>query len=216
MGRSEALVGSRIYTLKVTLLESTRPIWRRIHVSEHVTLGDLHYALQITMGWENAHLHEFHIGRKQYGMDIEDPYREESINNEDEYKLREVIKRKGQEFDYIYDFGDHWQHQVIVEAVSQPEPDVLYPICLGGERRCPPEDCGGMMGYDNLLAILKDPTHDEYESYREWLPEGFDPDRFDIEEVNASLDEIDVWRRIAEGREDECDDDALDRLGVSH
>jgi len=201
MARTKASPGSKILTLKVVLDESDPPIWRRFQVLDDVTLGDLHYTLQIVMGWTNSHLHAFEIGGKEYGMKLDDEYDEMPMLDEEEFELRDLLEKKGKKFRYVYDFGDYWVHAVIVEDKSEPEANVLYPICIEGERSCPPEDCGRMQGYYEILEILKDPTHEEYESYLEWLPDGFSPEFFDVAETNAELNEIDVWRRMAEDEE---------------
>ena len=202
MMRTYAPSGARILTLKVTLEESNPPIWRRLQIPDCATLGDLHYALQIVMGWSNSHLHEFHIGRKSFAAILPDDYDQEPTNDEDEFELRAVLKRKGPKLEYIYDFGDYWVHQVVVEEISEPQPSVRYPVCTGGERSCPPEDCGGISGYYNMLMILEDPEHEEYETYREWLPENFDPSDFDVAQVKEELEGMDAWRRMAEGEDE--------------
>lgn len=191
MFRKNMPSGAKILTLKVTLEESNPPIWRRFQIHDCVTLGDLHYAIQVVMGWTNTHLHEFRIRRKRFGPIFpDDDYGQEPENDEDETELHSVLKRRGSKLQYIYDFGDYWVHQIVVEDVSEPQPDVQYPICTGGERRCPPEDCSGIHGYYNMLEILDDPEHEQYAIYREWLPRDFDPDEFDVDEANEELEGI--------------------------
>jgi len=104
-----------------------------------------------------------------------------------------VIKKKGQKLVYIYDYGDNWRHNLVVEEIGEPNPDQYYPVCLGGERACPPEDCGGLWGYYRMLESLRDPDDDEYESYREWVGGSFDPDHFDLEARNAVLARFDEY-----------------------
>jgi len=202
MTQTNAPSGVKVLTLKVTLIGSNPPIWRRFQIRDCVTLGDLHYAIQIVMGWTDDHLHEFRIGRKRFAAILDDDYFQESLNDEEEVELRDVLKRKGTKFQYIYDFGDGWMHQVVVEERSEPQPGGRYPVCMDGEGSCPPEDCGGMGGYYNMLEILEDPEHEEYTTYREWLSEDFDPDDFDIDKANKELERMDQWRRIAEGEDD--------------
>ncbi|HEO71790.1 MAG TPA: DUF1186 domain-containing protein [Candidatus Hydrogenedentes bacterium] len=204
--RKEAPPGSRILTLKVTLEESNPPIWRRFEIDDHSTLNDLHYALQIVMGWENSHLHEFSIGGESYGAILPDDYDQEPTNDERQFELREVLTRKRAKLEYLYDFGNCWAHKIVVEDISEPEPGTRYPRCTAGERNCPPEDCGGVYGYDEMLEILEDPTHEEYEMYREWVPDDFDTEAFDVARVNKQLDEIGKWFMLLE------DDDALEAV----
>lgn len=186
--RATAPSGIRILTLTVTLEGTSPPIWRRIQIPDGLTLGGLHYALQIVMGWSNDHLHEFQVGRKRYGTVRPNDYDPECVTDERETELRDVFKRKNTKLRYIYDFGDRWTHQVVVEHVSEPEPGVRYPVCLGGERRCPPEDCGGIGGYDLMLEALQDPSCEAHDAYRGWLASDFDPDDFDLNRVNRSLE----------------------------
>jgi len=203
MPRLKATPDTKIFTLKVTIKGSSPSIWRRIQIPGDATLGDLHYTLQIALGWTNSHLHEFQIGRKKFDAPLsDDPDRPDDMIDEDEWELNEVLERKKMKFGYHYDFGDDWMHEVVVEDITLPEKGVRYPVCLDGAQACPPEDCGGICGYYRMLDILKNPKHEEYQTYREWLPEDFDPTRFDIEEVNAELDRIDEWRRMAEDDDD--------------
>ena len=177
-----------IYQLKVTLNYSDPPIWRRLQVESHITLARLHYILQLVMGWDNDHLHEYRIrgtrfreqssDRNAFGTPTED---------ENRFRLEQVISRAGAKFEYEYDFGDCWEHEILVEEILPPEEGVRYPVCLAGARACPPEDCGGIGGYANLLQAINDPKHPEHEDQLEWLGEGFDPEEFDPEKINARL-----------------------------
>jgi len=108
------------------------------------------------------------------------------MNDEKEFRLKTVVG-EGDVFEYEYDFGDCWEHEIIVEKVMEPEAGIKYPRCLAGERACPPEDCGGPGGYEELLEVLDDPRHEDYEDYRGWAGEDFDPERFDLEKVNRAL-----------------------------
>lgn len=179
----------RIYTLKVTLRGSDPPIWRRFQIEGGATMGELHATLQAVMGWEDCHLHEFQAGRRSFtairpGMERDFV---EDFENEDEYLVFEVLARKRSKLKYIYDFGDYWQHEVVVEQIAAPEPGARYPVCLGGASACPPEDSGGIGGYREILEALKEPEHPEYANYREWMSVGFDPVKFDLDGVNARL-----------------------------
>ena len=140
---------------KVTLRGIHPPIWRRIQVWEDATLAQLHRALQVVMGWENCHLHEFRVGLKIYGVpDLDD---ERKIIDVKRTRIHDAVQNVGTAFEYVYDFGDYWQHDLLLEAILQPDPDTSYPRCIAGERNCPPEDVGGSGGYENYLAALADP-----------------------------------------------------------
>jgi pRiA4b ORF-3-like protein len=174
-----------VYQLKVTLAGSRPPIWRRLQVSGDVTLGQLHRILQIVMGWEDVHLHLFASGRTVY----RDPEPELGFESRDEWKfrLREVLKRERERLRYEYDFGDGWEHSILVEKILLPGVGSERPVCLAGKRHCPPEDSGGILGYERLLAILRDPSHPEHQEMAEWVGEELDPEEFDLEAVNRAL-----------------------------
>lgn len=178
-----------IYQLKVMLRHSQPLIWRRIQVEGDTTLGELHDVLQIVMGWENDHLHAFRVGRTSYG--IPDPEFSTDVQDEDMVFLDEVAA-KGDTFIYEYDFGDGWEHEIKVEKILSAEPEVNYPVCLSGERACPPEDCGGVYGYQRLLEILGNPEHEEYADMAEWIGDEFDPETLDIDAINAELNIIEA------------------------
>jgi len=175
------------YQIKVTLHYTRPPIWRRILVPSSTTLLKLHDILQIVMGWENAHLHMFEVR----GLDYENPEEDETgvmgMVDEANYKLNKIIHHKGQRFRYIYDFGDSWDHTLVVEKISSARESLRYPICLKGKRACPPEDVGGVWGFESFLKALLDPEHDEHEDYLNWIGEEFDSEAFDLNAVNDRL-----------------------------
>lgn len=174
-----------IYQLKITLKNIKPTIWRKILVRGDITLFKLHEYIQVFMGWENCHMYEFRIGGQRYSLP--DPDGDFifgiEINKDKDFKVCDLLS-KGDKFGYVYDFGDNWQHDIKIEKVLESESGVIYPICLAGERACPAEDCGGPWGYQNMLEVLKDPEHEDYEDYYEWLGEEFDPEEFDLDEVN--------------------------------
>ena len=180
-----------VYQLKVTLQGIKPAIWRRIQVPGHIKLGVFHEILQEVMGWTNTHLHQFVIQGKHFGA----PHKEsDSPATEDENKLTlaEAIHLAGAIFSYEYDFGDGWEHQLKVENVLPVEGNNLFPACLAGTRACPPEDCGGPYGYQELLEALREPHHERHEELAEWLSEfsegeGFDPERFNLTWINQAL-----------------------------
>lgn len=153
-----------------------------------ISLGELHEVLQIVMGWTNSHLHQFIIDNEYYG--IADEELDMEIADENKKKLNQIVKTEGVKFVYEYDFGDSWTHKLLLEKILPIELGVNYPYCLTGKRACPPEDCGGCFGYENLLEILKNPKHKEYKSYLEWLGRKFDSEAFNLEDINLALYEL--------------------------
>ncbi|HEU0026810.1 MAG TPA: plasmid pRiA4b ORF-3 family protein, partial [Ktedonobacterales bacterium] len=177
-----------IYQLKITLQDSKPPIWRRIQTPGAITLAELHRIIQAAMGWEDQHLHQFIVGDRVYGPAI--PGLDEAgIDARDERRARlnEVAPREGSKFIYRYDFGDDWDHMVVVERILEPKPDARYPRCLAGRRACPPEDSGGIWGYEQLMETLKNPSDPEYAEAREWVGEDFNPEAFSLDEANTDL-----------------------------
>lgn len=177
-----------VYQLKVTLRNSKPPIWRRLLVLDSSTLYDLHIIIQIVMGWTDYHLHQFIIEGQYYG--VPDPDDWEPMIDERRYRLNQIVSSENYKFVYEYDFGDSWEHEIVLEKILPPDPNVKYPICIKGKRACPPEDIGGVWGYEEFLEIMKDPAHEEYDSYVEWLGDEFDPEEFDLEEINQVLQKI--------------------------
>jgi hypothetical protein len=175
-----------VYQLKVTLKNSKPPIWRRIQVNSDINLYRLHQNLQVMMGWTDSHLHQFIVHGEYYGT----PDPDFEVTNETSIKLDRVVSEAGDKFVYEYDFGDSWEHSILVEKILQPETGVNYPICLTGKRACPPEDCGGIWGYGDLLEAMQDPTHPEHKDMLEWLGGSFDPEVFDVDIVNQRLKTI--------------------------
>ncbi len=174
-----------IYQLKITLKESKPPIWRRVLVPDNFVLGDLHIVIQAAMGWGGEHLHEFEIDRIHYGPDEDDIDLEST--DEESVLLANVIHKQGQKFLYTYDFGDGWEHVVAVEKILPVDAQQTYPQCIAGARACPPEDVGGVWGYEEFLAAIGDPEHPEHETMLEWIGDEFDPEEFDLEAINAQL-----------------------------
>jgi len=186
-----------IYQLKVVLLDIEPPIWRRFQVRENITLAALHDYLQgVMQGWVDYHLHEFEIDGRRFGVpDHEyDDIPEMRLTNESRHKLCDLV-RPGDSFLYRYDFGDNWEHLITVEERLTPDPNVKYPVCIDGQRHCPPEDCGGTIGYEEFLEAISDPQHEEHDSYLEWVGGSFDPEAFDLKRANDVLDNIRINTR---------------------
>jgi len=171
--------------LKIVLDGSEPLIWRTILVKSDIKLSQLHFIIQIVMGWTNSHLHHFRIKNLWYVMPDDMQNYDGDAVDERKAKLCDVAKR-GQRFLYEYDFGDSWMHIIKVEAVLEPETGVKYPVCAGGAMACPPEDVGGIGGYYEFLEAIKDPKHENHEDMVEWWGEDFDPDEFDLRETNMA------------------------------
>jgi Plasmid pRiA4b ORF-3-like protein len=174
-----------ICQIKVTLKYVNPPIWRRILVHEDTKLPKFHRILQCVMGWQNYHLHEFLIGPLSFGKPFLDEHYD--ILSESNVKLGHIAHDGEVTFEYRYDFGDNWEHTIVIEKKLPPEEGAQYPFCVEGARACPPEDSGGIGGYRRLLDVLADPSHPEYESMRDWAGEDFNPERFIPEIVNFKL-----------------------------
>jgi len=178
-----------IYQMKITLKDVDPSVWRRLQVNGQINLKKLHEVFQIAMGWTNTHLHQFLIGSFWYSV----PDEEEDHESLDErkFKLDSLGLEVNQEFEYQYDFGDGWEHVILIEEIfGKDDLHSDVPVCLAGERACPPEDCGGPFGYEDFLKIIQDPVHSEHESMLEWAGGSFDPEAFSLEETNAALKKI--------------------------
>lgn len=189
MTANKADVSRQIYQIKVTLRYTRPAIWRRLLLPADFTLGQLHNVLQMAMGWDDSHLHEFHIGSKQdWQFDFSDPFMGQgAASDERRVRLSTVLGKVGAKVLYTYDFGDSWEHTIVVEKMLPPEPGVVYPICVGGKRQGPPEDCGGIHGYYNLLEAIRNPAHEDHEEMLEWVGSDFDPEEFSVDGVNQRL-----------------------------
>ncbi|PXF57027.1 MAG: hypothetical protein C4B59_15945 [Candidatus Methanogaster sp.] len=180
----------QVYQFKITLVGAKPPIWRRIQVPETYTFWDLHVAIQNAMGWEDYHLHEFKMVDPStdsvvcIGIPDEDFGRE--LLPERRRKIAKYFSMKNRSAGYVYDFGDNWEHKIQLEKILPREKGATYPICIKGERACPPEDCGGLWGYADILEVLEDPNNEEYEELLDWVGEDFDPKHFDVAEVSFS------------------------------
>ena len=186
-----------LYQLKVTLRDIQPPVWRRIQVWEDSTLAQLHTILQIVMGWEDYHLHQFVIGRRLYSVpDPDDDMYERKVTDERRVLLGEVVPRVGTQFVYLYDFGDGWEHDLLLEAIMLPETATPYPTCISGKRRTPPEDVGGPHGYEEYLAVLADVEHEEHDNMLRWRGP-FNPGIFSPAQVNQGLQKKFRSRKLA-------------------
>jgi hypothetical protein len=215
-----------VYQLKVTLQDSKPPIWRRLLVPGQFTLEEVHAVIQVCLGWENAHLHQFLLGdhdnavwlshlsfelgsstirdRKAIDQKLADlgfdttrlspkQLDQSNVLDEADFRLHEVVSREGATLLYEYDFGDSWEHEILVEKITAPEPDIKYPTCIDGARNSPPEDCGGIDGYADLLDALSDPKRDDHQEALDWVGDDFDPEHFDLDEINEDMAFYEDW-----------------------
>ncbi|MFT5325672.1 MAG: hypothetical protein ACI8P0_003544 [Planctomycetaceae bacterium] len=189
----------RLYQFKITLLESQPPIWRRIQV-RNCTLDRFHERIQTAMGWTNSHLHQFEIDGERYGDPelIDDGFEDFECVDSTIRKISEIVPKDGKrfQFTYEYDFGDCWKHDVLFEGCLKAEKGGRYPLCVEGERACPPEDVGGIGGYEEFLEALADPKHEQHDDFVEWAGE-FDPEMFDVEKTTKAMRRgLPDWRQM--------------------
>lgn len=180
------------YVLKVSLLDIEPEIWRRFVVPADITLDRLHDVIQIVMGWEDYHLHQFTVSGRRYTEYPESP---DDGKDDGRYRLGNLVKRKGLSFEYIYDFGDNWVHQVLLEEITYAQGPQDEPFrLLAGERACPPEDVGGDGGYAEYCAAMKNWQHPEHREYVQWRGL-YDPEMVDLDEKNMELRKYLRWSR---------------------
>lgn len=189
-----------IYQFKITLQESRPPIWRRIQVQD-CTLDKLHEHIQTAMGWTNSHLHRFKVGDQQYADPelMQENFEEFGYQDSTTTKISDILPRTGKRFrfQYEYDFGDSWEHEVLFEGIVRAESKVKYPHCLEGARACPPDDCGGIWGYGDFVEAIQNPDHERHEELMEWVGGGFDPEAFDPEKATKAMRKgLPDWRSM--------------------
>jgi len=180
---------NKIYQIQITLKGFRPKIWRRLLIPSDLLLSDFHKVIQTSMGWTNSHLHQFIKNRTFYTVKMQDDDFWDEMDNVDykNMKVSDLLKKEKDKIVYEYDFGDGWEHDIILEKILPSDSNAKYPTCLNGKMNCPMEDCGGVWGYSDMLEILKNPDHEEYENYIEWLGEKFDPEYFNKDEVNELL-----------------------------
>jgi Plasmid pRiA4b ORF-3-like protein len=177
----------QIYQFKITLQDIKPAVWRRIRVPASYTFWDLHVAIQDVMGWTDSHLHEFVIKNpktsRKVNIGIPDEDFGRKVSEGWKKKIADFFSPQNPKAEYTYDFGDNWNHVISLEDILPRQKGVDYPLCVVGERACPPEDCGGSHGYERFLAIIMDPNHEEHDSMLEWAGGEFHPEQFDCSEV---------------------------------
>jgi hypothetical protein len=178
----------RLLQFHVCLIDSEPPIWRRFQINEQATLADLHRVLQSVMGWQNRH--DYRFTRRGDRDPTAPPITYTNHQEASSVPLIALDLMPGETLTYTYDFADGWLHRLTLEAISPPPAPPTLPICLDGERACPPEHCGGIWGYEELLERLGDPDDPAYEFLLAEYGFDFDPDAFDITAVNQRLRSI--------------------------
>ena len=182
-------ISAEIYQLKVTLLGTSPAIWRRLLVPADLTLAQLHDVLQIAMGLQECHLHEFSAGGRHFGQpDPEDRFMGmPPVENERRVRLSSVLPRIGAKAIYTYDLGDSWEHSLVLEKCLPAAPTIAYPMCTDGQLACPPEDCGAIGAFYDLLDALRNPAHEQHKELQDWVGGDYDPEAFSTEAVNRIL-----------------------------
>jgi len=182
---------SHLVTLRVILEDTVPPIWRQLQLSDDMTLDDLHFAIQGAFGWENDHLHMFILkGGEQYTgrqSSWDGDFDEGEAGDSREISLGSLIKAGHKKFRYEYDFGDSWMHEIKIEKVVLQDEKLNCPVCIDGELCGPPEDCGGIHGFQNFKEIMADRKHPEYREMKDWYGKVFKPEKFDIKEANKKI-----------------------------
>ncbi len=183
-------MNDKILQLRVSLNEAKPFVWRKFLIDENVSFHKLHEVIQVVMGWENYHLYQFVYNKTFIGL----PDADTDLIDSRKLLLSQVFEKKKQKIGYEYDFGDSWEHTVLLEKFVEPIDFQKYPVCIGGENACPPEDSGGFYVYQELLEIKKNKKHPEYkEKIVEWLGEDFNPKYFDLNNVNKQLSKKKFW-----------------------
>lgn len=177
----------RTYQLRVALGGAKPPIWRRFLVSPTISLAELHEVLQIVMGWDNCHLHHFRQGERCYAPPSpwDDGFGPSNVDSR-KVRIGQLLRKPKDWVGYLYDFGDSWRHRVTLQKILPFDPAVRLPTCIAGKRSCPPEDCGGLWGYYEMLDAIGDRSHEQHADMVDWIGR-FDPDDFSVDDVNAQL-----------------------------
>jgi len=188
-GPKKTKSGGLVYQFMITLMETAPAIWRRIQVTD-CTLDKLHEHIQMAMGWTNSHLHQFEIEGKCYGdpMLLDDGFDDFKCIDSTKTKISQILPKNGKHFafGYQYDFGDGWEHEILFEGCPKRDPKAKYPLCVEGARACPPEDVGGVPGFEQFLEAITNPQHDEHDEWLEWSG-GFDATVFDAKAATKAM-----------------------------
>ena len=180
-----------ILALRISLMDSEPEIWRRFLVPYDITLMRFHEIIQAVMGWENSHLFEFHTAQGTYAHGILDLANDaETVHPVRSAILKDIISSETDRFEYVYDIGDNWEHEIVLEEMLTNDTGEPHLQCVGGANQCPPEDIGGIGGYEEFLAAIDDPHHPEYEYFVDVFGDEFDATRFDMDVINRGLQRI--------------------------
>ena len=190
---------NEIATVRIELRDTDPLIWREVEVPTSITLKVLHDVIQAVMGWFDYHLWEFTIGKQRDGLPMDEDWGTEPRKEAAKVRLRDVLKPRKTTIDYLYDFGDSWEHRLTVTNVRTGDPDIAYPRYVGGERNAPPEDCGGIPGFYEMLEALADPDHPNHVDAKEWADD-YDPDTIDELPIKYALARITNRRNAAKAR----------------
>ena len=185
---------NNVIQMRISLDYIEPEIWRRFIVDSSITLHKLHKIIQIVMGWTDSHLYSFTIRKVEYQMPSPEGYdffdsfdvNQQPINSK-KIILHDLNLRARQKFEYLYDFGDNWKHTILVEKIFQATDDTMVPYCIEGKRACPPEDCGSIPGYYQILEVLKNATTQEDKELLEWVGDDYNPELFDFRNINITL-----------------------------
>ena len=190
-GTARKLVSKRGATLQLHIeLRGSKPkIWRRVLVPETITLAKLHGVIQAVFGWSGGHLHEFNVGEERFGTPDPEYDAPGEVRNERTTRLASALGA-ARTMNYVYDFGDNWQHRIKVEKTLAADPHIELPLCIDGANATPPDDCGGIYGYYGFVAALGDPNHPEHREMSEWIGRPWDVTEFDIDRANSWLREL--------------------------
>jgi hypothetical protein len=197
-GSGTVPAAERVFQFKITLLDTQPLIWRRIQVKD-CTLDKLHEHIQTVMGWTNSHLHHFRIDGQLYGDPqlMQENFEELDYRDSTRTKLSDLVPESGKRFrfGYEYDFGDSWEHEVLFEGIVRAERGKRYPLCLAGARACPPEDVGGVWGYEEFVEAIANRNHERHRELREWIGGRFDPEAFNPSEATRRMRQgLPDWR----------------------
>lgn len=207
---------TRTFQFRLSLIDSDPEIWRRVLVPEDYTLGELHYVIQIAMGWNDEHLHGFRLKNQTFGPKGANAFVEDK--DEDDVRLNDVFSKRGSKIIYEYDFGDSWEHVVELEKVIDSDSNNPLPICTEGEYACPPEDIGGVWRYNSIVRALNSENFEDEDGESdsdllEWFDEDFSPERFDLDTVNQQLRQWNDYQNghlIDSADDEEQDEDSFD------
>lgn len=178
---------SVLFQIHISLKYLKPRIWRRVLVAADTPVEDFHKIIQTTMGWENSHLHHFIKDNHIYSIPFEENLFGFGNIDYTGIKIRELLLFEGDKILYEYDFGDDWQHEILLEKILFTDTRQKHPVCLKGKRACPPEDCGGVWGYNRILEIMENPQHPDYDDTMEWIGDDFLPVYFNVDQINAAL-----------------------------